>query len=123
MEEQAETALAPEDPAQAALLERFVDVYSAAQERGARYWRQWTGSLPPLSVTVLEGLADELAQERGISLERARARVAAEKIAGDMGDVWIAAWLAEHDARQRKREAAAERPLQPMTSTSRRKRG
>jgi hypothetical protein len=56
-----------------------------------------------------------MAEERGIPLELAQARVAAEKVAGDMGIEWVTDWLAEHDQRQRKREFAASRSLLPMT--------
>lgn len=98
-----------------ALLERFVETYSQAHERSARYWRQWTSALPALSREVVEGLAKTMAEERGVPLELAQARVAAEKVAGDMGIAWVQAWLAEHDQRQRKREFAASRSLLPMT--------
>ena len=97
-----------------ALLERFVDAYASAQERSARYWRQWTTALPTLSREVVEGLAQTLSEERGIPLERAQALVAAEKVAGDMGVTWVGEWLAEHDERQRKREFSAGRLFQPM---------
>lgn len=98
-----------------ALLERFVEMYSQAHERSARYWRQWTTTLPPLSREVVEGLATTLAEERGLSLEQAQARVAAEKVAGDMGIEWVRGWLAERDERQKKREFAASRSFLPMT--------
>ena len=98
-----------------ALLERFVETYSQARERSARYWRQWTTVLPALSREVVEGLAQTVAEERGLPLEQAQARVAAEKVAGDMGVEWVREWLAEQDKRQRKREAAASRSFLPMT--------
>ena len=96
------------------LLERFVLAYSSAQERSARYWRQWTTALPSLSREVVEGLAQTVSDERRIPLEQAQAIVAAEKVAGDMGAPWVAEWLAEHDERQKKRELSAGRLFQPM---------
>ena len=104
-----------------ALLERFVETYSAARERSRRYWRQWTGALGELPRQVVEGMAREQAEESGLPLEQVQARLAAEKIAADMGEDWMRAWLADHAENQLRRAQVAGKPLQPLALKRRRK--
>jgi hypothetical protein len=104
-----------------ALLTRFVEAYSGAQERGARYWRQWTGLLGELPRQVVEGMAQDLAASEGISLAQAQARLAAEKLAADMGEEWVQGWLSEHESRAKERERLAQKPLQPLVLKSKKK--
>jgi hypothetical protein len=98
-----------------ALLERFIETYAAARERSGRYWRQWTSALGDLPRQVVEGMAHDQAEVSGLPLEQVQARLAAEKIASDMGEDWVRGWLTEHDARTRARELQAQKSLQPLT--------
>lgn len=97
------------------LLPRFIEAYSSAQERGARYWKQWTRMLGELPRQVVEGMAQDLATSEGISLAQAQNRLAAEKIASDMGEQWVRDWLSEYEAKTKERERLAQKPLQPLT--------
>ncbi len=101
-----------EDPE--ALLERFIETYASARERSERYWRQWTSALGELPRQVVEGMARDQSEASGLPLEQVQARLAAEKIASDMGEDWVQGWLTEHDARTRAREQQVQKPLQPL---------
>jgi len=96
------------------LLSRFVEAYSSAQERGARYWKQWMRMLGELPRQVVEGMAQDLATSEGISLAQAQGRLAAEKIASDMGEAWVRDWLKDFEAKAERREFQAQKPLQPL---------
>ncbi|MGC4046500.1 MAG: hypothetical protein QM758_22130 [Armatimonas sp.] len=103
------------------LLSRFVESYSSAQERGARYWKQWMRMLGELPRQVIEGMAQDLATSEGISLAQAQSRLAAEKIANDMGEAWVRDWLSDYEAKSKERERLAQKPLQPLTLKSKKK--
>ena len=103
------------------LLTRFIENYSQAQERSARYWKQWMRLLGDLPKQVIEGMAQDLAESEGISLTQAQNRLAAEKIATDMGEEWVSNWLVDYDARAKQRERLAQKSLQPLALKSKKK--
>jgi hypothetical protein len=93
-----------------AVLARFVEVYGAT-ERGRRLWDEWMAAQSEAGRSILEQLAEAAAEERGVSLDEARVRLAAEKLVQDRGIDYAEKYLTKRDAA----ELIASRPLKPMS--------
>lgn len=95
-------------------VERFARLYGTP-ERGARLWAQWMESQTETTRAVMEKVAADTAQERGITEDEARTFLAIQKLLEDRGPKFVERFLREHDA-----AALAEgRRLRPMSLSRR----
>jgi len=114
----AEPEISPEEIESLPVFEQYLAVWGTAA-RGRELWQTWYERLSENGKEVLDHLAEASAEERGISPEDARRRMAVEKFLMDRGgDEYAAEQL--HQWRKRKRDA--QKPLQPMVINRKRKR-
>jgi hypothetical protein len=91
------------------LFEQFLRVWGTA-ERGEQLWQQWYDVQIETGRAVLDHLVEETAQEKGISPDEARRRLAVEKFLNDRGADYAVKFLNSYRAKL----LTANRPLQPM---------
>jgi hypothetical protein len=91
------------------LFEQFLRVWGTP-ERGEQLWHQWYDVQIETGRAVLDHLVEQTAEEKGISRDEARRRLAVEKYVNDRGADYAVKFLNSYKAKL----LTASRPLQPM---------
>lgn len=114
----AQPEILPEELESLPLFEQYLAIWGTPA-RGRELWQTWYERLNEDGRAVLDHLADASAEERGISPEDARRRMAVEKFLLDRGGDEYAAEQLHH---WRRRKLDARRTLQPMVQARKKKR-
>lgn len=96
--------------------EQFLRVYGAPRI-GTELWEQWHRMANPTTQAVIAHLAEQNAEQDGVSLDEARRHLAAEKLMNDVGPEGVARMLQS----MREIQFAAIRTLQPMVPRPKKK--
>jgi hypothetical protein len=91
------------------LFEQFLKVWGTP-ERGEQLWQQWYDAQVETGRAVLDHLVEQTVEERNISPEEARRRLAIEKFLNDRGVDYAVKFVNGYKAKL----LTASRPLQPM---------
>ncbi|MDX1935368.1 MAG: hypothetical protein SFU56_22440 [Capsulimonadales bacterium] len=99
------------------VFEQFLMVWGTP-ERGAVLWELWQNGRDEFSRQLLEQLAQNTAEETGLSLEEAKRRLAVEKVLSDVGPDYAIRFLESYKSFV----FTYRRPLKPMIVRPRKRR-
>jgi hypothetical protein len=99
------------------LIEKLIEVWGTP-ERGERLWQEWLVALGDLGPSILDRMVEVESEERGISVDEARHRLAIEKMVQDRGLDHAAKLLHHYDAAVLR----ASHTLKPMRSAAKKRR-